>query len=146
MQQHSVVMVRGGRAQDCPGVKYHLVRGALDLVRTRFLRTKTMLLTCPRVVLVTELLLVQSTAQRNQRLHKPAERSSNLYHIFGINGVKNTLGRWAMALSPAWASSINVRPPESGQSFENGRMQPCSRSSRSVLHMPPYQLCQYLTV
>ena len=25
-------MVRGGRAQDCPGVKYHLVRGALDLV------------------------------------------------------------------------------------------------------------------
>ena len=32
MQQHSVVMVRGGRAQDCPGVKYHLVRGALDLV------------------------------------------------------------------------------------------------------------------
>jgi hypothetical protein len=33
VQQHSVVMVRGGRAQDCPGVKYHLVRGALDLVR-----------------------------------------------------------------------------------------------------------------
>lgn len=32
VQQHSVVMVRGGRAQDCPGVKYHLVRGALDLV------------------------------------------------------------------------------------------------------------------
>ena len=32
MQQHSVVLVRGGRAQDCPGVKYHLVRGALDLV------------------------------------------------------------------------------------------------------------------
>ena len=33
MQQHSVVLVRGGRSQDCPGVKYHLVRGALDLVR-----------------------------------------------------------------------------------------------------------------
>lgn len=33
VQQHSVVLVRGGRAQDCPGVKYHLVRGALDLVR-----------------------------------------------------------------------------------------------------------------
>ena len=32
MQQHSVVLVRGGRAPDCPGVKYHLVRGALDLV------------------------------------------------------------------------------------------------------------------
>ncbi|THX74536.1 ribosomal protein S12 [Aureobasidium pullulans] len=28
---HSVVLVRGGRSQDCPGVKYHLVRGALDL-------------------------------------------------------------------------------------------------------------------
>jgi len=34
IQQHSVVMVRGGRSQDCPGVRYHLVRGALDLVRT----------------------------------------------------------------------------------------------------------------
>lgn len=32
MQQHSVVLVRGGRAQDCPGVKYKLVRGAMDLV------------------------------------------------------------------------------------------------------------------
>jgi small subunit ribosomal protein S12 len=32
VQQHSVVMVRGGRSQDCPGVRYHLVRGALDLV------------------------------------------------------------------------------------------------------------------
>ncbi|KAL2221941.1 30S ribosomal protein S12 [Thermoascus aurantiacus ATCC 26904] len=31
IQQHSVVLVRGGRVQDCPGVKYHLVRGALDL-------------------------------------------------------------------------------------------------------------------
>jgi len=30
--QHSVVLVRGGRAQDCPGVRYHLVRGAMDLV------------------------------------------------------------------------------------------------------------------
>ncbi|CCX15857.1 hypothetical protein FPQ18DRAFT_137557 [Pyronema domesticum] len=31
VQQHSVVLVRGGRAQDCPGVRYHLIRGALDL-------------------------------------------------------------------------------------------------------------------
>ncbi|KAM0716030.1 hypothetical protein Q7P37_008544 [Cladosporium fusiforme] len=31
VQQHSVVLVRGGRSQDCPGVKYHLVRGAFDL-------------------------------------------------------------------------------------------------------------------
>merc|ERR1712093_550852 len=27
VQQHSVVLVRGGRSQDCPGVRYHLVRG-----------------------------------------------------------------------------------------------------------------------
>lgn len=32
VQQHSVVLVRGGRAQDCPGVRYRLIRGALDLV------------------------------------------------------------------------------------------------------------------
>ncbi|KAI9903835.1 hypothetical protein N3K66_000364 [Trichothecium roseum] len=31
IQQHSVVLVRGGRAQDCPGVRYRCVRGALDL-------------------------------------------------------------------------------------------------------------------
>ncbi|KAI9803345.1 MAG: 37S ribosomal protein S12, mitochondrial [Piccolia ochrophora] len=31
VQQHSVVLVRGGRTQDCPGVRYHLVRGAMDL-------------------------------------------------------------------------------------------------------------------
>jgi small subunit ribosomal protein S12 len=30
-QDHSVVLVRGGRAQDLPGVRYRLVRGALDL-------------------------------------------------------------------------------------------------------------------
>ena len=33
IQQHSVVLVRGGRSQDCPGVKYKCVRGAMDLVR-----------------------------------------------------------------------------------------------------------------
>lgn len=32
IQQHSVVLVRGGRSQDCPGVRYHLVRGGFDLV------------------------------------------------------------------------------------------------------------------
>lgn len=37
VQQHSVVMVRGGRSQDCPGVRYHLVRGALDLVSRKML-------------------------------------------------------------------------------------------------------------
>ncbi|KAK7207795.1 YNR036C-like protein [Myxozyma melibiosi] len=31
VQEHSVVTVRGGRVQDLPGVKYHLVRGARDL-------------------------------------------------------------------------------------------------------------------
>ncbi|KAK8161133.1 37S ribosomal protein S12 [Phyllosticta citrichinensis] len=31
IQQHSVVLVRGGRAQDCPGVRYKVVRGAMDL-------------------------------------------------------------------------------------------------------------------
>lgn len=30
LQEHSVVMVRGGRVKDLPGVRYHVVRGALD--------------------------------------------------------------------------------------------------------------------
>ncbi|KAK6201421.1 uncharacterized protein RJT21DRAFT_35166 [Scheffersomyces amazonensis] len=31
LQEHHLVLVRGGRVQDVPGVKYHLVRGAFDL-------------------------------------------------------------------------------------------------------------------
>lgn len=31
LQEHSVVIVRGGRVKDLPGVKYHLIRGMLDL-------------------------------------------------------------------------------------------------------------------
>lgn len=30
LQEHSVVMVRGGRVKDLPGVRYHIVRGVLD--------------------------------------------------------------------------------------------------------------------
>jgi small subunit ribosomal protein S12 len=30
LQEHSVVLVRGGRVKDLPGVKYHIVRGSLD--------------------------------------------------------------------------------------------------------------------
>nr|YP_009340480.1 ribosomal protein S12 [Porterella carnosula]YP_009340524.1 ribosomal protein S12 [Porterella carnosula]APQ40115.1 ribosomal protein S12 [Porterella carnosula]APQ40124.1 ribosomal protein S12 [Porterella carnosula] len=30
LQEHSVVLVRGGRVQDLPGVRYHIVRGTLD--------------------------------------------------------------------------------------------------------------------
>ena len=31
LQEHSIVLVRGGKVKDCPGVRYHIVRGALDL-------------------------------------------------------------------------------------------------------------------
>jgi small subunit ribosomal protein S12 len=30
LQEHSVVLVRGGRVQDLPGVRYHIIRGSLD--------------------------------------------------------------------------------------------------------------------
>ena len=32
LQEHSVVMIRGGRVKDLPGVRYHIVRGVLDAV------------------------------------------------------------------------------------------------------------------
>lgn len=32
LQEHSIVLVRGGRVQDLPGVKYHIVRGKYDLL------------------------------------------------------------------------------------------------------------------
>lgn len=31
LQEHAVVLVRGGRVKDLPGVRYHIVRGSLDL-------------------------------------------------------------------------------------------------------------------
>ncbi len=31
LQEHAVVMIRGGRVKDLPGVRYHIVRGSLDL-------------------------------------------------------------------------------------------------------------------
>lgn len=30
LQEHSIVLIRGGRVKDLPGVKYHIIRGALD--------------------------------------------------------------------------------------------------------------------
>jgi small subunit ribosomal protein S12 len=32
LQEHSVVLIRGGRVKDLPGVRYHIVRGTLDSV------------------------------------------------------------------------------------------------------------------
>ena len=32
LQEHSIVLIRGGRVKDLPGVRYHVVRGALDTV------------------------------------------------------------------------------------------------------------------
>jgi small subunit ribosomal protein S12 len=32
LQEHSIVMIRGGRVKDLPGVRYHIVRGVLDSV------------------------------------------------------------------------------------------------------------------
>jgi len=31
LQEHSIVLVRGGRVKDLPGVRYHIIRGTLDL-------------------------------------------------------------------------------------------------------------------
>jgi small subunit ribosomal protein S12 len=30
LQEHSIVLIRGGRVKDLPGVRYHIVRGTLD--------------------------------------------------------------------------------------------------------------------
>jgi len=39
LQEHSVVLIRGGRVKDLPGVKYHVVRGTLDTAGTRDRKT-----------------------------------------------------------------------------------------------------------
>jgi len=35
LQEHSVVLIRGGRVKDLPGVRYHIVRGMLDTQRVK---------------------------------------------------------------------------------------------------------------
>lgn len=35
LQEHSVVLIRGGRVKDLPGVRYHIVRGTLDAAGTK---------------------------------------------------------------------------------------------------------------
>jgi small subunit ribosomal protein S12 len=35
LQEHSVVLIRGGRVKDLPGVRYHIVRGSLDTQRVK---------------------------------------------------------------------------------------------------------------
>lgn len=35
LQEHSVVLVRGGRVKDLPGVRYHIVRGTLDAAEVK---------------------------------------------------------------------------------------------------------------
>ena len=35
LQEHSVVLIRGGRVKDLPGVRYHVIRGALDTAGTK---------------------------------------------------------------------------------------------------------------
>ena len=38
LQEHSVVMIRGGRVRDLPGVRYHIIRGTLDTLRYHIIR------------------------------------------------------------------------------------------------------------
>jgi small subunit ribosomal protein S12 len=35
LQEHSVVLIRGGRVRDLPGVRYHVIRGTLDAAGTK---------------------------------------------------------------------------------------------------------------
>ncbi|KRN30831.1 30S ribosomal protein S12 [Weissella halotolerans] len=39
LQEHSVVLIRGGRVKDLPGVRYHIIRGALDTAGVEGRRT-----------------------------------------------------------------------------------------------------------
>ncbi|KAA3603030.1 MAG: 30S ribosomal protein S12 [Calditrichaeota bacterium] len=39
LQEHSIVMIRGGRVKDLPGVRYHIIRGSLDTLGVQDRRT-----------------------------------------------------------------------------------------------------------
>lgn len=89
VQQHSVVLVRGGRSQDCPGVRYHLVRGAMDLVSLQLSKRPwdiqgifvDMANFVPRVVLGTGQRVDRSMERRSPRprRHNPMTEESKVW-------------------------------------------------------------------
>ena len=50
LQEHSVVLIRGGRVKDLPGVRYHTVRGTLGLRRRRRSQARAVQNTAPNVL------------------------------------------------------------------------------------------------
>lgn len=60
LQEHSIVMIRGGRIKDLPGVRYHIIRGTLDTGGVDD-RKK----------------VDQNTVQKNQRLNKEHEKKKS---------------------------------------------------------------------
>ncbi len=54
LQEHSIVLIRGGRVKDLPGVRYHIVRGTLDATgvekrrRSRSIHAACLSIGCPR--------------------------------------------------------------------------------------------------
>jgi small subunit ribosomal protein S12 len=78
IQQHSVVMVRGGRSQDCPGVRYHLVRGALDLVGSILKRRTGFLLIQYREACQIVSEVARNMELRCRRLRPDAASTSNV--------------------------------------------------------------------
>ena len=50
LQEHSIVMIRGGRVKDLPGVRYHVIRGTLDARRSAAARSRPRLTPLSRYV------------------------------------------------------------------------------------------------
>ena len=48
LQEHSVVLIRGGRVKDLPGVRYHIIRGALDAAGVANRKQRPLASTAPR--------------------------------------------------------------------------------------------------
>lgn len=48
LQEHSVVLIRGGRVRDLPGVRYHIIRGTLDAPRASQIAVRAVLNTASR--------------------------------------------------------------------------------------------------
>ena len=67
LQEHSIVLVRGGRVRDLPGVRYHIVRGALDTLGRRRPQAIAQPLRCQEVInrsVVSETGLLRSFPRR----------------------------------------------------------------------------------
>ncbi|KAF5307439.1 hypothetical protein FQR65_LT18425 [Abscondita terminalis] len=102
LQEHSVVLIRGGRVKDLPGVRYHIIRGTLD---TTGVNDRERTIKC------------QSKVAKKEKLHQPVEYDEELLMKF-LDGGEITIPELKLAIRKG-VLSAEFFPVLAGSAFKN---------------------------